>query len=63
MLGALRAGGRLSAVRRVARALCTQLPELTTTKSGLMYRDVSTPEPEAPQPVTGDLVSVHYTGR
>jgi hypothetical protein len=44
------------------RLLCTAGSELVTTRSGLMYRDVSVPE-GARAPNTGDTVRVHYTGR
>ena len=44
--------------RRVRR-LCTT--PLTTTRSGLMYRDVHVTE--AAEATRGDTVSVHYTGR
>ena len=44
------------------RLLCTAGAELVTTRSGLMYRDVSVPE-GARAPNTGDTVRVHYTGR
>ena len=44
------------------RPLCTPASELVTTRSGLMYRDVSVPE-GARGPNTGDTVRVHYTGR
>ena len=58
----------LSTTRRFApqlsarRLLCTSKPELVTTRSGLMFRDVSVPE-GGRRPSTGDTVRVHYTGR
>jgi len=53
---------RTRLVAASARSLCT-LPELVTTRSGLRYRDVGTPNAEAPMPSAGDTVAVHYTGR
>lgn len=51
--------GAVSALRAAsARSLCT-LPELVTTRSGLRYRDVGTPNAEAPMPKAGDTVAVH----
>ena len=44
------------------RALCS-LPELTTTRTGLMYRDVHKPEHGARSAERGQTVAVHYTGR
>ena len=46
----------------LARALCS-LPPLTTTPSGLMYRDVFVPASDSAVAASGMSVSVHYTGR
>ena len=59
LLSARRLAPPLSAAPRL---LCTARAELVTTRSGLMYRDVSVPE-GARAPNTGDTVRVHYTGR
>ena len=53
----------LSHRRFVVRRLC-DLPPLTTTKSGLMYRDVPPlPPSDVPEAMPGSPVAVHYTGR
>ena len=65
LLSARRLAPPLSAARPLSaapRLLCTARAELVTTRSGLMYRDVSVPE-GARAPNTGDTVRVHYTGR
>ena len=63
LLSARRLAPPLLAARRL---LCTPgsatASELVTTRSGLMYRDVSVPE-GGRGPNTGDTVRVHYTGR
>ena len=71
MLGVRRASSLLAVHRLAAprlcvvplRRLCSELP-LTTTASGLMFRDVPPPPPEDAEIATpGSKVSVHYTGR
>ena len=63
LFSARRFGPPLLAARRL---LCTPgsnpASELVTTRSGLMYRDVSVPEGRR-GPNVGDTVRVHYTGR
>jgi len=51
-----------SALSLSRRLLCTELPELTTTPSGLMYRDVFVPDDTATA-TRGQHVAVHYAGR
>lgn len=46
-----------------ARRLCMKQPELITTHTGLMYRDVHTPQDGAAIAGRRQMVEVHYTGR
>lgn len=61
---ALRAPRTQYALALVSRRLCS-LPPLTTTESGLMYRDVYVPDTtsDTMRAKAGLPVSVHYTGR
>ena len=45
------------------RRFCTESIPLITLKSGLMYRDIYTPDDNAEIAEPNKLVSVHYTGR
>lgn len=54
---------RLSSITRESTRRCSSLPELFTTHTGLMYRDVHLPEAGVAVAERSQHVTVHYTGR